>query len=198
MAIVDFSVFSSTFVTPVQSEPQCESASVDHDDVHEAPVAPRGPRSKRFHRIQEVRRQQGVSLRSAARSLGTDIRTIRSQEQAGQDLRISDLQKWQKALDVPVAELLVESEECLSGPVLERARMIRLMKTAAAIQERAPNDSISRMAQMLIDQLVEIMPELKTVGPWHQVGQRRSCEDFGRVLERRLTDDVFSSRHDDE
>ena len=193
MAIVDFTVFSGGFVAPIQSEPKRESAP-----VQEAAPAARSLKGKRFHRIQEVRRQQGVSLRSAARSLGTDIRTVRSQEQANQDLRISELQNWQKALDVPVAELLVESEESLSGPVLERARMIRLMKTAAAIQERAPNDSINRMAQMLIDQLVEIMPELKTVGPWHQVGQRRSGEDFGRVLERRLADDVFSGRHDDE
>ena len=160
-------------------------------------VAKEAPK-KRMHRIQEVRRQQGVSLRSAARSLGTDIRTVRSQETESADLRISDLHKWQKALDVPVAELLVESAECLSGPVLERARMIRLMKTAAAILERAPTPQVSRMAQMLVEQLVEIMPELRDVGPWHQVGQRRSAEEVGRVAERRFNDSMFGGDEGDE
>lgn len=175
MATVDVDVFSaSDFSTGIQ-----------HDS---------GKRG-RYNRIQEVRRRQGVSLRSAARQLGTDIRSVRAQEDCDADLRISDLQKWQRALDVPIAELLEESNECLSGPVLERARMVRLMKTAAAIRERAPNTSISRMADMLVDQLCQMMPELREVGPWHNIGQRRSAEEFGRVVERRLSDDALSSNH---
>ncbi len=170
MAIADVDVFTGDFSTGVQA----------------------GKR-ERLHRIQEVRRRQGLSLRSAARQLGTDIRSVRAQESGDSDLRISDLQNWQRALDVPIAELLVESTECLSGPVLERARMIRLMKTVAAIRERAPNNSISRMAEMLTDQLCEIMPELREVGPWHNVGQRRSSDDYGRVVDRRLADDALSS-----
>ncbi len=143
-------------------------------------------RQRRFHRIQEIRRREGVSLRSAARNLGLDARTVREQEQSTQDLKISDLQRWQKALDVPIAELLVESEESLSGPVLERARMVRLMKTAAAIQERADGSRVGRLAEMLVEQLLEIMPELKDVGPWHSVGQRRGANEFGRTFERRF------------
>lgn len=198
MATVDFTVFSTGFVAPVHVAPAEPIRERAEHAADETPATERRSNGKRYHRIQEVRRQQGVSLRSAARSLGADMRTVRQQEQAGADLKISDLQKWQKALDVPVAELLVESDECLSGPVLERARMIRLMKTAAAILERAPNPSISRMATMLVEQLVEIMPELKSVGPWHQVGQRRSAEEFGRVIERRLADDMFSTGFSDE
>lgn len=138
---------------------------------------------RRLNRIQEVRRREGMSLRSAARHLGYDMRRVRDQEQPGSDLKISELQRWQKALDVPIAELLVESEEALSGPVLERARMVRLMKTAAAIKERASSNAVSRLAQMLIEQLLELMPELKDVGPWHSVGQRRSLAEFGRAAE---------------
>jgi hypothetical protein len=44
---------------------------------------------------------------------------------------------------------------------------------------------------MLIDQLIEIMPELKEVGPWHSVGQRRTLDDFGRVVEQSVPDEVF-------
>ena len=58
----------------------------------------------------------------------------------------------------------------------DRTQMVRLMKTAGAILERAQQRSIHRMAQMLVDQLCEAMPELKTVGPWHAVGRRRTRE----------------------
>ena len=51
------------------------------------------------------------------------------------DPKFWDLLAAAEALDVPIAELLVESDQSLSGPILERARMVRLMKTAAAIRE---------------------------------------------------------------
>ena len=35
-----------------------------------------------------------------------------------------------------------------------------------------------RLVQMLLEQLVEIMPELADIGPWHAVGQRRGIEDL--------------------
>ncbi|HTN77084.1 MAG TPA: helix-turn-helix transcriptional regulator [Pirellulaceae bacterium] len=153
---------------------------------------------KRLHRIRTVRRLQGVSLRSAARQIGVDVRRLRAQEQESNDLHLSDLLKWQKALDVPMSELLVEPDTQLSGPIMERARMIRLMKTAAAIMERASSTSIRRMAQMLIDQLTEIMPELQHVGPWHSVGQRRSLNELGRIVEKSISTDHLPSsfQHD--
>ena len=33
--------------------------------------------------------------------------------------------------------------------------------------------------------------ELVDVSPWHTVGQRRTLEDYGRVVERQLPDDVL-------
>jgi transcriptional regulator with XRE-family HTH domain len=144
-----------------------------------------------FHRIREVRLQQGVSLRTAARHLGSDIRTTRAQEEEANDLRLSELYRWQKVLDVPVTELLVESEESLSRPVLERARLVRIMKTAQAILEKSSSPPITRMAQMLVEQLVEVMPELSNVSPWHSVGQRRSLEDLGRVAEQTISIDCL-------
>ena len=144
-----------------------------------------------LHRIRSVRLQQGVSLRTAARHMKTDVRQIRLQEQESTDLRISDLHRWQKALDVPITDLLEETDAPLSRPVMERARMIRLMKTAAAIKERAEASGIQRMAEMLVEQLVEIMPELEDVSPWHDFGQRRSLDEYGRVVDRRLADDLL-------
>jgi transcriptional regulator with XRE-family HTH domain len=151
------------------------------------------PSAKRMHRIRTVRRLQGVSLRSAARQIGLDVRRLRAQENETTDLHISDLHKWQKALDVPVSELLEEPDTQLSRPVLERARMIRLMKTAQAILERSTSTSIRRMAEMLVSQLNEIMPELEGVGAWHSVGQRRSLNELGRIAENTISTDSMSS-----
>jgi len=42
------------------------------------------------------------------------------------------------------------------------------------------------MAQVLVDQLIELMPELKDVNPWHAVGKRRTQNEVGQAAERRL------------
>ena len=70
--------------------------------------------------------------------------------------------------------------------------MLRIMKTAKAIREGAHNRSIVRLANMLIDQLVEIMPELADVAAWHTVGQRRTQEEVGRIVERVIPDSFFN------
>lgn len=149
-------------------------------------------RSRRsYHRIAEVRRQQGVTLRNVARRLGVSLPLVRRQEQADCDLRISDLLRWQEVLEVPVAELLVEGEDALSGPVLERARMVKLMKTVAAIRDRSRDSGIARMVDMLVEQILEIMPELADVTPWHAVGQRRTSDELGRTACRVVPEEVF-------
>ena len=142
-----------------------------------------------LHRLPEVRRRQGITRRTLARRLNTDVATVKALEQPTNDLLLSTLYTWQEVLDAPVAELLVESEEPLSAPVLKRAKMVRLMKTAGAILERAQQPSIRRMAQMLVDQLCELMPELKGVSPWHAVGRRRTQDELGQAAYRRIPTD---------
>ena len=107
------------------------------------------------------------------------------------DLPLSVLYAWQKALDVPVAELLVEAGDALTTPVLERSQLVRLMKTVLAICEQARQESIRRMAQTMANQLIEIMPELARVGPWHTVGKRRRLNELGVAAQRRFADEVF-------
>ena len=65
------------------------------------------------------------------------------------------------------------------------------MKTVFSILETTNQVPIRRMAQTLVDQLVEFMPELKGVGAWHAVGQRRRLNELGRAAERRLSSDMF-------
>jgi transcriptional regulator with XRE-family HTH domain len=158
------------------------------ESPHEVPIP---PTERPLHRLETVRRLQGVSRRAVARRLNMDLATVKQQEQETSDLLLSTLYKWQELLDVPVAELLVDSADTLAFPIMKRAQMIRLMKTALSIMEHATQVAIRRMAQMLIDQLVELMPELEGVGAWHAVGQRRRLDEYGRAAERRLSPDVF-------
>ena len=166
-----------------QADPE---ADVERDVEEKPVVIPR-----KLHRLAEVRQQQAVSHRNVARRLGVDLKTVRQQEEETSDVSLSVLYAWQQVLDVPIADLLLDNDGPLSPLVLQRARMVKLMKTAAAIQEKADSSSIRRLVQMLIDQLVEIMPELKEVGPWHSVGQRRTLDEFGRVVEQPVAEEVF-------
>jgi transcriptional regulator with XRE-family HTH domain len=152
-----------------------------------------GAKPKRcLHRIADARRRQGVSVRSAARRMGTSMDQVRRQEDPYTDLTLSDLYRWQEALEVPVADLLVESDAPLSEPVLTRARLLRVMKTVRAIKESSTSTSTQRFTMMLEQQLVELMPELAEVAAWHSVGQRRSPNELGRTAERVLPDSFFT------
>jgi transcriptional regulator with XRE-family HTH domain len=143
-----------------------------------------------MQRLAAVRRQQGVSRRTIARRLNIDVEQVQQQE-CTSDLPLSVLYAWQKVLDVPLTELLVEAPEGLTTPILERSQLVRLMKTVLAISEQARQESIRRMAQTMAAQLVEIMPELAEIGAWHTVGKRRRLNELGIAAQRRFADDVF-------
>jgi len=162
--------------------------SLGHLPVPQLPTAETKPP---LHRIADVRKNQGVSARSAARRMHTSIDQVRRQEEPSCDMLLSELLRWQQALEVPVGDLLIESEAPLSEPVLTRARLLRIMKTVRAIKETATSSSIQRFATMLEQQLVEVMPELKDVAAWHSIGQRRSPDELGRAAERTLPDSFF-------
>ncbi|HEY1600673.1 MAG TPA: hypothetical protein VGG64_13780 [Pirellulales bacterium] len=144
-----------------------------------------------LHRIATVRQQQGISLRGLARQLRTSISELELEEEEQTDLRLSRVYWWQSVLEVPIGELLLDTNSPLSAPVLERARLVRIMKTVAAISEKAESSSIKRLARTLASQLVELMPELEGVSPWHNVGQRRTLDELGRIAERPYSDDIW-------
>ncbi len=175
MSTVEYNYDSSGFEVPI---PRDSSQSAEPP--------------KTYHRIQEVCMQQGATLRALSRKMELGVNEIRQQEDPHTDLRISDLLKWQKVLDVPLADLLVDNEGPLSEPVTRRANMLRVMKTAKAILESAQDRTVKRLAEMLVSQLVEIMPELSDVSAWHTVGQRRTQNDLGRIVERSIPDSFFS------
>jgi transcriptional regulator with XRE-family HTH domain len=152
--------------------------------------------SQPLQRLGAVRRQQGLTRRTVAHRLNIDVEQVRQQESESCDLRLSMLCAWQKALEVPVAELLVETGDALTSPVLKRSQLLRLMKTALTISEHTKQESVRRMVQTMVGQLVEIMPELARVGAWHIAGKRRRLGELGIAAQRHLPDKVFMDVED--
>ncbi len=136
-----------------------------------------------FHRIAEVRAQQGLSLRTISRRTGVDVKELRRQEQAGCNLSLNQLLDWQKALEVPLVDLLEDESDLLSRPVKERAQMVRIMKTVVSLGEVCQsNVRLSRLTTMLREQLLQLMPELAEIGGWPQCGSRRGPDVMGRIF----------------
>lgn len=145
-----------------------------------------------LHRIAEVRRQQGLSLRTVCRRTGLTADEVRQQEHPATNLTLQQLVVWQQALEVPIANLLVDIDGPLSAPVLSRARMLRVLKTVQSIRETAHEAGTQRLSEMLWEQLVEAMPEFREVTAWHSVGQRRTQDEMGRIGERTIPDSFAS------
>ena len=115
--------------------------------------------TKPMHRLSAVRRQQGVSLDDLARRLNMPVDRVMSQGRETSDLQLSELWAWQDVLAVPVGHLLIDRAGPVQDPELERAQMHRLLKIASSIRERAQSRTVQRLAEAMIAQLVEIMPE---------------------------------------
>jgi transcriptional regulator with XRE-family HTH domain len=164
------------------------------------PAAPAGPNgsSAPLHRLQEVRRREGFTQASMARHLGIPESDVKVQELATTDLAVSVLHRWAAVLKVPAAELLANPADQLSLPVLERARLVRIMKTVLSILDLKSPVRMKRLAKTVVGQLIELMPELRDSRSWNAVGQRRRRDELGRaafiVLPDALRDEDSSRR----
>ena len=59
--------------------------------------------------------------------------------------------------------MLGEPSDGLSPPVLKRAQMLRMMKHAKVILKRGRKKVVRRKASKIIDEILELMPELKVL-----------------------------------
>jgi transcriptional regulator with XRE-family HTH domain len=134
-----------------------------------------------LHRLAEVRQMQHITVREAQRYLHLSPEEVRQQERPDCDLRLSELYAWQQLLGVPIAELFADPGLNLSPPIQKRAEMVKLMKTAATLVEKATQPNLQALAKRLVEQLLEVMPELKGVNPWPSVGVRRTKLELGRA-----------------
>lgn len=139
-----------------------------------------------MHRLRAARRQESVSLRTISRKLQISCAEAAKQERETTDLPLSVLYRWQAALEVPLSELLLGQRDGLSEVVQFRAQMVRLMRTVRTIQENARQGSIRRMAESMIGQLLDMVPELQAVQSWPSVGQRRRRDELGTAVQRGL------------
>jgi transcriptional regulator with XRE-family HTH domain len=150
------------------------------------------------HRIAEVRNEQGISLRTVSRRTGIEVSVLRAQEEGLVELTLADLHRWQQALEVPFADLLQEGANSLSPPVRQRAQLVRIMKTARSIAETSPSERVSRLAEMLREQLTELMPELAEVVAWPNQGSRRPPASVPKILQNQIAlGDVASNLNPD-
>lgn len=158
-------------------------------------VAPEN-RGRPLHRLAAVREEQSVSLTRVAKRLSIDIAEARRQSQETTDLLLSQLYRWREILEVPVGELVIEPEEIPNNPVRNRGQLIKIMKTARTIRENVQEENLVILTQLLIDQLVEMMPELANISAWPSVGQAREQRDLGQAVYRRF-DSAVSRRLED-
>jgi hypothetical protein len=65
------------------------------------------------------------------------------------------------------------------------------MKTAVAIREAQSAGRIGRLATMLCEQLVRLMPELEEVSGWPQFGARRGQSAVAKALAQPIDTSEF-------
>src|SRR3954466_9408054 len=98
-----------------------------NSDANIRPVI--GQPAKGLQKLCSARRRQGLSIRCVAQRLGRTVSEGRPPEDESSDLLVSELYRWQIALEVPVEELLEEPEDSLSSMVSMRAQLLKVMKT---------------------------------------------------------------------
>lgn len=157
------------------------------DDISVEPIT--AVQSGSLQKLNAARRRQGLSVRCVAQRIGRSIGEVRAQEDERADLLVSELYRWQAALEVPIEELLAEPSDALSPRVMMRAQLLKVMKTAMAMRRQARSEAERRLSRLLIEQLLEIMPELKEVTGWPAVGHRRRTDEVGRIGENPIPDD---------
>lgn len=134
-----------------------------------------------LHQLRSVRRRQGISIRTVASRLGVDGDCLKAQEAETTDLPLSVLHQWAAALEVPVTELLIESAGELASPPLDKANLLRMVKTVQAILKHTRQSRIKYLGQMLVEQLVELMPELADIDPSIRTGSPHRRNNSGRA-----------------
>jgi transcriptional regulator with XRE-family HTH domain len=141
-----------------------------------------------LHRIQQICTQQDISIRSLGKRMNLTASEVRRQQEPSCDLRLSSLYRWQRALNVPAAELLMESGDGLSAPIHLRARLLRMMKTIVTILAEPQPDRTANLIQNLKTDILAVMPEVENVDRWHGSGCGRGEHDLAAAVLRQIDD----------
>lgn len=136
-----------------------------------------------LHFIAATLRKQNATLAGCARRLGISLSEAAAQIRPDADLTLSQLDAWRAVLDVPTSELL-PLENVVPDPIRNRALLLRTMKTARQLQDLSRGTRLEAAVASLVDQLIELMPELSEVPAWPSVGQSRAPRDVGSATRR--------------
>jgi transcriptional regulator with XRE-family HTH domain len=149
------------------------------------------PARRRLHRLAAARRARKLSLREAARQLDLNVEDVKRQEEATQDLSLSEFYRWQQLLNLPVEELLVETESPLPRPTVRREILTKMIQTVLTILRQTKQPAIRRMAHTLVDQMVDLHPELRAMADAQSAGRQHLLDDQGRAVKGPLPVDFF-------
>lgn len=158
-------------------------------DKPESEPAPSVPRA--LHRLGAIRKMRKLSLADVAQRLQLTCEEAKRQEQGESDLTLRDLYRWQQLLKVPVSDLLSDVEEPLALPAVKPEKLSPALQMALLILQQTKQPGIRRMAHTLVDQLVELSPELKRVAEEHTAGQSHRFDEQGRAMKGSLPVDFF-------
>jgi len=132
------------------------------------------------HRLPHVRQTAGISLRSISNRTGIPTAELRRQEKSNA-ISLDDLVKWQKALGVPLSELLNESPERMDELIRLRAGLIQLMRSTKSLLTTETTSQQEAVLKNMVNELEGLMPELSEVSSWPQNGSRRQPRDVSRL-----------------
>ena len=144
-----------------------------------------------LHRLREIRAQQDVTLRALSRKMHVPMREVRAQEDPSCDLPLTALYRWQQALRVPAAEILVEPSDKLSSPVNIRARLLRMMKTIVTILDQPQSERTTNLLENLRNEILAVMPEIENIDRWHGSSNARGSDDIAAAVLRQIDEELL-------
>jgi transcriptional regulator with XRE-family HTH domain len=147
------------------------------------------PQPKPLHRLAAARLEQHVTRRSLARRMGVTVAVVKQEERADADIAVSTLRRWERALQVPVGELLEDPLDELAPDVAARARLIRALGLAKALCAQG-SERTREIAAEIVEHLSRLVPEAKHVRALLSGGGRQPPR-FGRAAERPIPSTLF-------
>lgn len=143
-----------------------------------------------LHRLAAVREAKGLSQCEMAQRLKLSVDQVKLQEQETSDLRLSVVSQWARALGVPLTVLLAEAGAEVAFTQIKPDQALQLMELVKGIRRAARRPAVQRMAQTLVEQLLEIAPELEDLGPARASGFQRTDRPE-RPRQRPLSENLF-------
>ena len=116
-----------------------------------------------LHCLRDARCRKKISKETVASHLGIDVALVELLENESTDIPLSLLHEWKKLLDVPFGELLIDEEGLMYDTRYIQDQLDSMLKTALKIAQQSKHGPVKHMVNNLIDQLLQIMPELHEV-----------------------------------